>query len=425
MSSPTKWSSSINFLFTILGISLCFNSNGQNLIPNASFEDEIPSAMCARPDASFGNLANWYGLNLNPDFFSPSCDFDDADFIYWDQSTTASSGSNYIGLWSRWNSDETYKSEGIAVELNEALLPGETYVLEMQVVNRGEFQGLSAVCILKPNKHIDVYLSEDSIKIDNNFSEGTAFTTTPRAAVIQSDVITSAETDGWETVSVCFTAQGGEKYLALILPLGDFGNLPSCAATMGTSGVFRSFYYFIDDVSLTTLSEDLTMDTLVCEQREFIADLPQIFQNEFLQGADFEWDDGGSGSYRVFEEPRNFQINAVTNCGNLPMTLNVTAESCNEAIYMPTVFDPTVPGINSMLRPLNISEENISNYRFSVFDRWGSKVFSTNNPNQGWNAATGNGTYPQGIYTWFLSYEVIELNKPARKTMQGAVTLVL
>lgn len=410
------------FAFSLLFASAPIAS--QNLIPNPSFEETIPNAICERPDVSFGNLENWYSLNLNPDFFSMSCDFDEADFIYWDESNMASEGSNYIGLWSRWNSDQTYKTEGVAVELSSPLIAGETYLLEMKIINRGEFQGLTASCILKPRKHIDIYLSQDSIKIENNFADGSASTVATRAGLIQSEAITSEETEEWSTVSICFSAVGGEKFLGIILPLGDFGDLPDCAASMGTSGVFRSFYYFIDEVSLTNLSTDISADTLVCAGQEISVELNDIFDNEFLSEAEFEWDDGINGGFRVVTELRNYRINALTNCGNVPLALNVSTENCSSEIYFPNIFDPTLTDINSTFIPMNLDQNSITNYQFSIYDRWGSRIFNSTDPTLGWDGISQNRETPPGNYVWQISFETIELNERVKKLESGSFTLV-
>ncbi|MBK7963990.1 MAG: gliding motility-associated C-terminal domain-containing protein [Bacteroidetes bacterium] len=39
-------------------------------------------------------------------------------------------------------------------------------------------------------------------------------------------------------------------------------------------------------------------------------------------------------------------------------------------------------------------------YRFSVFDRWGAKVFSTNDPLQGWNGEVNGKAAQEGVYTY-------------------------
>ena len=231
------------FVVLIFAFALLVDLRSQNLLPDGSFE-LLVNDDCSAPDQSFGRSQFWYALDATPDLFARRCSFDEKDFFFWDSSVSSFDGNNFVGLWSRWNSNETYFTEGIATSLAEPLEEGKTYLLEMYVINQGGFQGLDddiSGCSLRPTKHIDLYLSTDSIVVTNDFSNGTASTTVPIAASFDSEVVSGGKNDQWKKVTTCFTAKGGESFLGLILPLGTFGELPPCAA-MSTSGVFRSFY---------------------------------------------------------------------------------------------------------------------------------------------------------------------------------------
>lgn len=411
-------------LLCMLFLFVQFPIKSQNLIPDPGFEMTKSTASCNRPDVSIDNLELWYGLNLNPDLFTTSCPFSEDDFIYWNEATTPPEGSNYVGLWSRWNSDNTYKTEGIAIELDEALEAGTAYNIQMKILNRGEFQGLIASCILKPDKHIDIYLSTDSIKIENDFANGTASTTATLASSIRSTPVIQESTEEWEIVSTCFVAEGGERFVGIVLPLGDFGDLPPCVGSMATSGVFRSFYYFIDDVSLTKLQQEFTKDTLVCQGEDIQINLSSIFDFDRFEEITYEWDDSSTESFRTLDEARNYQIDAVTNCGNIPLALNIIAESCSSEIYFPNIFDPTLTDINNTFMPMNIDQNAITDYQFSIYDRWGSRIFYSTNPSLGWNGESQNRDTPSGNYVWQISFETIELNERVKKLKSGSFTLV-
>jgi len=76
-------------------------------------------------------------------------------------------------------------------------------------------------------------------------------------------------------------------------------------------------------------------------------------------------------------------------------------------VFIPTAFTPLLPetSINSIFKPsaLFISKNN---YYFAVFNRWGEKIFETNDPNEGWNGKTKNKKYAQtGKYIYVLQYE--------------------
>lgn len=77
-----------------------------------------------------------------------------------------------------------------------------------------------------------------------------------------------------------------------------------------------------------------------------------------------------------------------------------SAEVCVEDAYqlfMPNAFTPNGDDINDVLLPIT-SVRNPKDFRLMIFDRWGSPVFTTTDPYQGWD---GNGL-PDGLYVWKL-----------------------
>ncbi len=80
-------------------------------------------------------------------------------------------------------------------------------------------------------------------------------------------------------------------------------------------------------------------------------------------------------------------------------------------MWLPNAFTPG--GRNPEFRPLLTFTENIASYNLQVYDRWGSRIFETSNPNQGWDGKHGATDLPQGAYTFFIrlvqsNLEVIE-----------------
>ena len=178
--------------FTLFSGLISFASiQSQNLVPDGGFEI-LKSSTCQDPDNSFSRLKEWYVLDASPDLFVGNCTYEDSDFVFWDSESKPYEGLNFIGLWSRWNSNNTYFSEGIATRLSSPLIAGEMYLVQLMVRNRGGYQGLDdsvSGCSLNPEKHIDIYTYDDSIKIENNFSNGTATTSADLVASLQSESI--------------------------------------------------------------------------------------------------------------------------------------------------------------------------------------------------------------------------------------------
>ncbi len=96
-------------------------------------------------------------------------------------------------------------------------------------------------------------------------------------------------------------------------------------------------------------------------------------------------------------------VSDIYNCKDTVMkTLRVIPEN---TFFMPNAFTPNGDGKNDLFKGKGIFD-GITNFRLSIYNRWGSVVFETTNPNQPWNGRhQNNGTLlPQGVYVYKLSF---------------------
>jgi gliding motility-associated-like protein len=92
---------------------------------------------------------------------------------------------------------------------------------------------------------------------------------------------------------------------------------------------------------------------------------------------------------------------------------------------VPNVFTPNSDGINDyfyVIAGRDVKKINL----FQVINRWGEKVFETQNaePNTyqfGWDGTKNNKPLPQGTYVYYI---VIELIDGRNETYKGNITLV-
>ena len=74
------------------------------------------------------------------------------------------------------------------------------------------------------------------------------------------------------------------------------------------------------------------------------------------------------------------------------------------AVYVPNSFTPDGDGVNDCFYPV-IRDDNEKNYRLSIYDRWGTKVFDSSARDNVWAGTDMNreGEFvPQGVYVWKL-----------------------
>lgn len=69
--------------------------------------------------------------------------------------------------------------------------------------------------------------------------------------------------------------------------------------------------------------------------------------------------------------------------------------------YIPTAFTPDNNKFNEIFKPKIM---DVSNYQFEIYNRWGNKIFKTNNTEKGWNGRINGKLAPDGVYIWKIKY---------------------
>jgi len=94
----------------------------------------------------------------------------------------------------------------------------------------------------------------------------------------------------------------------------------------------------------------------------------------------------------------DYVVTATTAGGCLGVD-SVTVKVFNTAdLYVPSAFSPNHDGHNDVLRVVGPSIRELK--VFSVYDRWGSQVFTTSNLSVGWDGTRGGRELPAGAYVW-------------------------
>ncbi len=76
------------------------------------------------------------------------------------------------------------------------------------------------------------------------------------------------------------------------------------------------------------------------------------------------------------------------------------------SLYMPNAFSPNGDGLNETFEPVG-QLDNLIDYKLSIYDRWGGKIYESSNPKSGWNGRTANNEkeLPPGAYVYQLEYQ--------------------
>jgi len=88
--------------------------------------------------------------------------------------------------------------------------------------------------------------------------------------------------------------------------------------------------------------------------------------------------------------------------------------------YIPNAFTPNGDGLNDFFRILGTPPENITEFHFQIFNRWGEVVFSTSDIEEPWDGTVNGSPAPEGVYVWVIYYKD---NSKHVVTSKGTLTL--
>ncbi len=132
--------------------------------------------------------------------------------------------------------------------------------------------------------------------------------------------------------------------------------------------------------------------------------VPVQFTNESSGENSYEWT-FQKGAISTEENPKyNY-----TELGNKKVILKVwnslgcfdTAQkqlfvTSDQIAFIPTAFSPNKFGPNELFKPAELSA--VKSYSIKVFNRWGQLVYTSTNPNEGWDGTYMGTDAPEGVY---------------------------
>ncbi len=134
----------------------------------------------------------------------------------------------------------------------------------------------------------------------------------------------------------------------------------------------------------------------------------------FLQNDEFVITPTKSGEYTIF----------ATDAGNCVHALKtiyvyVQTDACNEdVVFLPTGFTPNNDGVNDVLY---IRSNFITDVYLTIYDRWGEKLFETNDVKKGWDGIYKGKLLDQGVYGYYMTFKC---NNGEQSFKKGNITLM-
>ena len=141
----------------------------------------------------------------------------------------------------------------------------------------------------------------------------------------------------------------------------------------------------------------LPADTTVCEET------PLLLVPRHMDADSLLWSDGSSGSALPVKYGDTYTVTAVNKCGSSTDTIVVRQIFCD--IWLPNAFTPDGNGINDVFRVLG-NTGRIQGFGLSVYNRWGQRIFYTQDKYQGWDGTYEGADAMLGTYVYMLEYSI-------------------
>lgn len=152
----------------------------------------------------------------------------------------------------------------------------------------------------------------------------------------------------------------------------------------------------------------LGADTTLCN-----GDSLKLYPGQFTT---YSWQDGSAQSHFTVKQPGLYSVVVTNNCGTARDEIIIKEGICD--IYFPTAFTPNNDGKNDQFKILGAI--NINNYHLLVYNRWGQKVFETNDAAKGWTGSFKGQLQETGVYVWRCNFKRSGIDR----YMKGIVVLL-
>ncbi len=161
---------------------------------------------------------------------------------------------------------------------------------------------------------------------------------------------------------------------------------------------------------------DLGQDTSICFGKTI------TLESNFSQTI-WEDDFGSSSVLEVDEAGIYIAEVSIGECISID-TIEVFSEDCSSCFIFPNGFTPNGDLINDAFQPVIECGAEVEFYQLVVFNRWGQKVFQTNDPLVGWDGYFNNKPSTTDVYVWKALFSYYKGGEVVEESIVGDVSLI-
>lgn len=124
-----------------------------------------------------------------------------------------------------------------------------------------------------------------------------------------------------------------------------------------------------------------------------------------ITGVSYLWQDGSTEPVYYADKEGVYSVHVTKGRCSTEASVNVAEEYCDHCLSgVPSGFTPNNDGLNDIFRPIIYPICPVKNYRFSVYNRFGERVFTTHDPKEGWDGIYRGMRADLGTYFYQLKF---------------------
>jgi gliding motility-associated-like protein len=193
-----------------------------------------------------------------------------------------------------------------------------------------------------------------------------------------------------------------------------------------TATTIGAYHVTVTDTNSCTSSDTTRINTLLPLPQNFLPTDTAICNYGTISLAalspfvSYQWSNGANKATTVIDKPGIYWLEVKDGKGCTGRdSLAVLLKQCLKGLFVPNAFTPDGNGKNDRLKALLFGD--IKYFEFSIYNRYGQRVFYTNNTNSGWDGFFNGKAQEAGTYIWQCRYELAG-DPPALQ--QGSTILI-
>lgn len=178
--------------------------------------------------------------------------------------------------------------------------------------------------------------------------------------------------------------------------------------------------------ALQPLEVEVSWNALSCEQP--ISNVAVDLLSGETPELTYLWSDGVSTPSRTLVAAGSYELVVDNGCETFAQAITLDPPLFDGAdwMYVPNAFSPNGDHANDVFQSYASDEvAAVLSYELQVFDRWGSRIFSTDDPQRGWDGKVKGQLVNGGVFAWAIRATVLNcVQEEVQVERQGEVVLL-